>query len=145
MYFDVGTETTTETNDVSTVNEAVTTVKEHGDMATPGDLTTVEEQPNLATHPDGLNTEEQFDVTTPPGGLATEEQPDTKMPPGGLTTTGQPWATVPIGSTTGIEVTPTDKGKTETSLTSAENSLAFLKQTGTIHLKMGSSFMKDEF
>ncbi|XP_078620999.1 uncharacterized protein LOC144887578 [Branchiostoma floridae x Branchiostoma japonicum] len=103
-------ETTTETNDVSTVYEAVTTVKAHEDMTAPGDLTIVDEQPNLTTPPGGLTTK-------PPGGLTTEEQPDLATPPGGLTTTGQPGATVPIGGTAGIEVTPTDEDSEATAVT----------------------------
>ncbi|XP_066264520.1 uncharacterized protein [Branchiostoma lanceolatum] len=94
-----GIETTTETDDVTTVSQALTTVEEHDDITPPGDLTT-EGQTDLTTPPGGLKTEGQPDLTTPPGDLTTEGQPDMKTPPGGLTTEGQPDLTMPSGGLT---------------------------------------------
>ncbi|XP_066263258.1 deleted in malignant brain tumors 1 protein-like [Branchiostoma lanceolatum] len=85
-----GIETTTETNDVRTVNQALTTIEEHDGITPPGDLTT-EGQPDLTTPPGDLTTEGQPDLITPPNGLTTGQTDDT-MPPGGTTGTATPKA-----------------------------------------------------
>ncbi|XP_066264143.1 uncharacterized protein [Branchiostoma lanceolatum] len=104
-----GIETTTETDDVTTVNQALTTIEEHDDITPPGDLTT-EGQPDLTTPPGGLTTEGQPDLITPPGGLTTEGQPYLKTPPGGLTT-GQTDDLMPPGGTTGTATPKAEDGK----------------------------------